>query len=454
MMRGPFIGAVLLCLSIASTFVAAMPAPAAANINGKPVSLATLKLLRGVVALHEPEKTMADVLSDVVQNQLLADFAERQYGDEQLFAGARVGFSPEVMAQDGAIATLRLAYRQPLEKALADSAAGARYVEQRHPLARPELAEALGVRQGTMRLDDSISPLLEEGLHKIVLLDYRFPKGDMQHVSLYDVWHRQNTQGRNALLALDTELAMRQAQQIVANRFIVDWVVREGGLTEKVPDELVRIMAERDRREALARWMGARPDLHFGSPYLKQLQDKVSPAEIARYYADNPGEFKHIDRVEARHMRFADEAAARAASERLTRGERFEDVARSVSIAPSREQGGYLGWIDADRAVAGDWLSELVLAWRPGPASQPVREPEGKDGKAGWQIVQVLRRAESLYPVESETVRYAAKQAIARRRAVQDFEALRDKLTKSARIEVDRKALGFGRSALKLKQEV
>jgi hypothetical protein len=456
MMRGPMIGAALLLVTALSGAVLGSSAPAvprpAAVINGQPVSLATLRLLHSIVSLREPEKRLADVLATVVQNQVLADYASRDVGDGVLFASARVGFAPDVAAEDGMVATLRMVYRQPLEKALATSGGGSRWIIRRYPLTAERLAALLGVQRGDpMRLDDRLSPEQEAALGQVPLLDYRFDGGETHTISLQDVWHRQNTQGRNALLALDAGLAMRQAQQMVANRYIVDWAMHQPGMTAQVPIELQRILAERDRRDALARYMGAQPDLHFDSPNLKQLQDKVTADDIATYYARHPADFKRIERAEARQLRFADEAAANAASDRLAKGEAFEQVARDSSIAPSRARGGYLGWIDADKA-RNDWLAQLVMAWPPGPSSRPVREPEVTNGQPGWQIVQVLKRQEGIYPLDSETVRYAARQAIARQWAVRDFMALSTRLSQAASITLDRKALGFGPRALKLGQ--
>ncbi|WP_374352636.1 peptidylprolyl isomerase [Chitinimonas sp.] len=456
MMRGPRFGAALLLIAALHGAVQASSAPSApapaALINGQPVSMATLRMLHGVVAQREPEKRLADVLASIVQNQVLADYGRREYGDALLFASARVGFAPDVSAEDGMVATLRMAYRGKVEKALAESAGGSRWVTQRYPLGAERLAGLLGVqRGGVMRLDDRLSPAQEAALRQVPLLDYRFADGEVQTITLQEVWHRQNTQGRNALLALDTELAMRQAQQIVANRYIVHWAMQQPGMNAQVPVELQRILAERDRRDALARYMGAQPDLHFDSPYLKQLQDKVGVDDIAAYYARNPAEFKRIERVEARQLRFADEAAANAASERLAKGEAFEQVARDSSIAASREHGGYLGWISAEQARS-DWLAQLLMAWPPGPPSRPVREPEVANGQPGWQIVQVLKRQEGVYPLDSETVRYAARQGLARQWAVRDFMALRERLSQSATLTLDRKALGFGPRALKLAQ--
>ncbi|MBV8656826.1 MAG: peptidylprolyl isomerase [Burkholderiales bacterium] len=465
MMRGPVIGAMLWLAGATLTGVAlaanaslekplpekGTPRPAVI-VNGEPVSLATLQLLHGVIAQREPEKSLANVLREVVQNHVLSDYAEHQYGDAALFDGARVGIAPTVAAEDGMIATLRMAFRGRIEHALADANGGARWVEQTHPLDRDRLAALLGVqRGGPMRLDDRITPERESHLRDISLLEYRFPNSMRHTVTLYDVWRRQNTQGRNALLALDTALAQSQALQIVANRYIVDWAIREGGIAPSVPDELTHLVAERDRREALSRYMGAQMLLHFDSPYLKKLQDSVAPADIARYYADNPGEFKRIERVEVRQMRFADEVTANAASARLNHGEDFEQVARETSIAPSAKQGGYLGWIEAGRAET-DWLAQLAMATRPGIPTRPVREPEDAKGNAGWEIIQVLKRVEGRYPLDSETVRYTARQAIASKWAVRDFVALRTRLSQSATLDLDRHALGFDRKALKLEE--
>lgn len=160
--------------------------------------------------------------------------------------------------------------------------------------------------------------------------------------------------------------------------------------------------------------------------------------------------FRRIERVKARQMRFDSEADAAAAADRLARGEPFAQLARQLSNAPTRAQGGALGWITAEEAAAGDWLRQFAFALPPGTPSRPVREPGDAQGRAGWQIVLVAQRVQGYHPADSETVRYVAAQAIARKQALADYLALRRQRVAVVKIELDEAALGFTRAQLKL----
>ncbi len=76
------------------------------------------------------------------------------------------------------------------------------------------------------------------------------------------------------------------------------------------------------------------------------------------------------------------ETEASAALDRLTRGERFEDVARAVSLDPSSANGGFLGRLDVTSLR--EPVRRALLGLRPGQIS-PIAQVA--TGFAVFQLV-------------------------------------------------------------------
>lgn len=401
------------------------------------LSAAALDALLRVVRQRKPEISPAQVAAAAAEDRALGGYARSRYRDAELFAGERVRFSPQAAAEASLVTTLQAAFREPL--AAAAGPAGDSFIVKRHALTRERLAALLD-NGGALRLDDRLPAAREAALKQVALIDGRVG-AQTYRVTLHDIWQRQDVQGRNALYRLDTAFAAQQAAQLAHDRFVLGWARQSSGLGADGVAQLQQLVADRNRRNALARLLGGGEDPHYSSPEIARLQRGVEPAAIRNYYRAHPAEFARTEKVLARTMRFADEAAARAASAELARGQRFEDVARRRKAGDGRA-----AWIDADSARR-SWTEQLAFARPPGPASPPIREPEPatKAGKAapGWIIVQVEQRATGTHPADSETVRFAASEAIARERAAAGYARLRGQLLAAARIEVNAKVLGL-----------
>lgn len=412
----------------------------AATVNGDALGIKALQVLHRVAARQDSRVSLDRVLASVIDNRLLGDYAMAEYGEARLFPNGRVGFRRDVATEDQLVATLRRAFEVSLNRRLEELGGMDRLVKRRQPLDAAALKGHLARGDG-LTLDYQLPPERLAALKQVTLLEYRLPGGDGR-VTLHDVWQRQNVQGRALLFDLDANYAMQQAMQTLANRFVLDWARREGELGDADLTQLSRAIDDRARRGALLQWMGIEADMHYDSAYLKALAARVTPAEVRDYYQRQRQEFKRIEKVRARHIRCADEACAKTAGERLAAGESFAKVAAALSVAPERD--GDLGWIPAGQD---DWLAQLAFALPAGRASKPVRSPQ-TGGVSHWEIVLVEEKVEGFHPVDSETVRYQASQAIARKQALAEFKRLREKLYRDADIALNRETLGFGRREL------
>lgn len=78
----------------------------------------------------------------------------------------------------------------------------------------------------------------------------------------------------------------------------------------------------------------------------------------------------------------ANEADAKAAMARLKKGERFEVVAREMSLDASKQQGGDLGWLLADQIVP--LIANVVVNLPKGSTvAAPIQTP------TGWHVIRL-----------------------------------------------------------------
>lgn len=407
-------------------------ASVALRVNHWSLSTASLDALLRVVRERKPDVSPSQVAAAAAEDRVLGGYAQRQYDDAKLFAGERVRFSQQTSVEASLVTTLQAAFREPLAKAMGSNES---YIVKRHSLTRDRLVALLDTG-GKLRLDDRLPAAREAKLKDVPLIEGRVGTQSYR-VTLHDVWERQDVQGRNALYRFDAGFAMQQARQLARDRFVLGWANQNSGLGADGVEQLRQLIADRNSRNALSRLLGGGEDPHYSSPAIERLQRSIEPTAIRDYYDAHKAEFTRIEKVLARTMRFADEIQARAASAALAQGASFEDVARRRGAGD-----GMAKWIDRD-ATRRSWTAQLAFAQAPGPASSPVREPEAGTAVPGWIIVKVDKRVTGMHPPDSETVRFAASEAIARQRAASNFANLRARLLSEARIDVNPKALGI-----------
>ena len=110
--------------------------------------------------------------------------------------------------------------------------------------------------------------------------------------------------------------------------------------------------------------------------------------------------------IHARHILLPDEAAAKAALERVKKGEDFAKVATELSKDPGAE-GGDLGWFTKERMVPE--FSEVAFKMEPGQISDPVKS------QFGWHIIKVEGKRMKTFPtfeqIKDQAARYVAQKS-------------------------------------------
>jgi peptidyl-prolyl cis-trans isomerase C len=110
--------------------------------------------------------------------------------------------------------------------------------------------------------------------------------------------------------------------------------------------------------------------------------------------------------IHARHILLPTEEEAKAALERIKKGEDFAKVATELSKDPGGE-GGDLGWFTRDKMVPE--FADAAFKMEPGQVSDPVKS------QFGWHIIKVEEKRMKTFPpfeqIKDQAARYVAQKA-------------------------------------------
>ncbi|MGW8393087.1 peptidylprolyl isomerase [Pseudoduganella sp. HUAS MS19] len=427
-------GAVLAALSGVHAVAGTATPPAAAvaaHIDGEPLYAFTVDTLWQQRRAAKPKLERRAALEDLIDSRLLSAQASAPAPGEA--ASLSVAFAPDVTVEERLVATLREVYGKDLDGAVRvlPGATLESLVTAQPAIPAPQL-EAIFGRPGPLKLEIALSGEQQSLAGTIDVLRYRLPGGEAASVTLYDVYRRQNVQGRLALSQQPASVAAVQARRIMANAFVLHWARQRYG-ADAVAD-LQQAIADGEAVLRLQQLYGVGLDTDSGSPLLNRLSGEASAQEIEAFYYQHKDLFARIDKVRARHIRVADEAQAQRVLKSLQGGADFAATARKMSRAADAAKGGDLGWISADGSK--DWLASLAFSQQPGKPSSPIRAPVGPNEAAWWEIVLVEEQLHGAHPLQSETVRYQASRMIALKKAMQQLGEMMENARRSARIEI------------------
>lgn len=132
----------------------------------------------------------------------------------------------------------------------------------------------------------------------------------------------------------------------------------------------------------------------------------VTPEAEKKVYDDAAKAQPPETEIHARHILVPTEAEAKAALERVKKGEDFAKVADEVSKDPG-SQGGDLGWFTKDKMVPE--FAAAAFKLDPGQISDPVKS------EFGWHVIKVEGKREKAFPpfeqVKDQVARYVAQKA-------------------------------------------
>lgn len=86
-------------------------------------------------------------------------------------------------------------------------------------------------------------------------------------------------------------------------------------------------------------------------------------------------------KVNASHILVKTEQEAQVAYFDVTHGKQFEDVAKEVSLCPSKKQGGNLGWFG--RGMMVKEFENAAFSLKKGEVSKPIKT------QFGWHVIKL-----------------------------------------------------------------
>lgn len=113
----------------------------------------------------------------------------------------------------------------------------------------------------------------------------------------------------------------------------------------------------------------------------------------------------------------ATEADAQAALNRIKKGESFDKVAKSVSLAPNKSQGGSVGWVQAGQTLP--QIAAVLVTLSKGQVSPtPIRMPQG------WYLIK-LDDKRSSKPPTFEQAKTSIRNGLVQRKQFEYLSKLR-----------------------------
>ncbi|MBN9448747.1 MAG: peptidylprolyl isomerase [Bosea sp.] len=154
--------------------------------------------------------------------------------------------------------------------------------------------------------------------------------------------------------------------------------------------------------------------------YLTTEAKKAATPEAAKkLFEDTVKTLKPEEEVHARHILVPEEAQAKAALERLKKGEDFAKVAAELSKDPgSGKEGGDLGWFAKERMVPE--FAEAAFKLEKGQLSEPVKS------QFGWHVIKLEDKRTKPLPTFDE-VKPQIEQYLVRKAQQDIIVGLRDK---------------------------
>ena len=410
-----------------------------AEVDGVIITTASVDIIHRLVKRKTPDIDRSALLRGLIENRVIAARAQTEFTDEALGSGSqtRVGFPADVVLMNARVNALRQVYQPPLQHSVQMLRGGSLdgTINFLATFDDRSLSDRVTLNN-TMEYRMTAAQQLQA--EKTVVGRFQLPAGAEQSVTLWDIYRRQNVQGRIAIHNRDTDFLQQQIRRYVMQAYVLDWVRRHSGLTSADLVSLERLLADKRLKEQYLTRKGLLVDIHDNNAALKTLAATVTADEIRDYYTAHKQDFVTIEKVRAQHLRVSTQADADRVYRHIAQGLDFEEAIRRYSISKDKSWStpGDLGWIHhQDRKNA--WLKGITFVQPVGKVSKPFRSPQVSGQNVYWEIVRVSDRQTGYQSVDSEGVRYQAAQALARDKAVEQFNRSRLQWMDAANIRLN-----------------
>ncbi|MDQ7781839.1 MAG: peptidyl-prolyl cis-trans isomerase [Desulfomonilaceae bacterium] len=155
--------------------------------------------------------------------------------------------------------------------------------------------------------------------------------------------------------------------------------------------------------------------------------DEPTEAEANAYYEQNKAQYATPESVHLRHILVKTEKEAQDALKLLKKGQKFDDLARKISICPSKAQGGDLDWVPKG-TLLGE-VESVAFSMDAGQITGPVKS------KFGYHVLLLEDKKPAQESSYEQVKDYIFEQLRFQRRQ-EHYERLADSLRKKMNVKV------------------
>jgi len=379
-----------------------------------------------------PPQAMQRILDEA----LLAEHARKTLPKDILNLENKVGFLLSVQHEDRSIALIRKANEESLKKAIQkmpNKSLDGIYQFNKN-LSADEYKKLFSLKS---KVNIEATPEQLEIAKKTPVATLTLD-GKETTLSLWDIYRRQNVQGRLSMHNGNLDHLKSETRQRVGSLFVLNWA--KENLPEQDLKAIQQIVLNEQHKKTLLQNMGLYADVHDDNPVLREKAQSISEEEVLEFYNEHKDEFEVVEKVKARHIRVKSQDLADRIHHEIKDGLSFEKAVKKYSIAEDKNNPipGDLGWLvrkDKKRS----WLHSVAFTHRAGQVSVPFRSPQNQ-GDIVYEIIFVDERVDGYLPVTDPTVRYEASRDIALKKLKEEFYSLQKRLRNEADIHLNKKA--------------
>jgi|GEM_PF-1880253 len=415
-----------------------------AIVNDHKIPMASANAMLSAMNKGQVQHKLSSVVQGIVENELIAQHALKTLGEKDLVPTNRVAFEFDVALEDQYISIMRNQYESQMLSYIREKLPNGNIASttiKPFSMKRSELKPLTKLKsRGKIGFTEEQIATAKQ----TVLLSYQFPGEQAQDITLFDIYRRQNIQGKDLLNKAEINFLKRNTYQRLGSLFVHYWLEKHSGLTDEAIAAVKRFVHNKEIKQLYMVHQGLVSILHADpSEKYKAAIKAVTQDAIQTYYNEHKEDFKRIDRVRGRHIQTKSQESAQQAYAELVAGQDFSAVAKKYSTAADkdRDPAGDTGWItrqDRDQM----WLQTLLFTQEKGLFSRPFRSPQinGLNG-IYWEIVTADEVEESYQAADSEGVRYEVSQIIGKKNIAKQFKAVREKLFANSHIQLNGKLL-------------
>ncbi len=415
----------------------------AAQIDQFKIPVASFDLIFQIAFKHDQSTSKAALIRSLIENHLFSREAEREFGIDILNQKNSVGFDAQVDFDRDFVKTFFQRYREAIQASIKQLPGSTLSSLLKKPikLEHRNFQEAVELKNA---LEYNLSEDKAALAKKIILATYQLPNSkESKAVSLWDIYKRQNLQGRVAIHQKNMKFLEGQLRDYLLERYVHYWARNESGLSNNDVDALTVLFKDRLIKEKYLSLKGLNLDLHHNNQQQTEKAKQVTKKEILAYYKKHKDEFQIVEKVHASHIRLGSQAVADKVYKEVDAGLPFKQAVKLYSISADKSQAnaGDLGWIKS-KDKHSSWLKGVAFIQSENKISKPFRSPQKAGQDVFWEIILVHTKVVGYQAPDSEGVRYEASRNIAKKKLAQEFKLKRKQLLESSNIFLNKKLLG------------